>query len=306
MPNSSRFLVITAKTDESQFEDLLISLSQQVKVVIQHKVITGLDSISAEKEVYRLAQTYCFENDFIIKLDADMILLNPHFLGMIVKFFEANPSFNRISLPVEDFYTGRQIMAVHSFRANSVPENVVISAPYPDKWIDSIFGLTIISTPVQLVSHGYSPGIEQSVRFGVHRAIKAMAGGARHLHWQTLADLYKNWRANFSQVELTYAYFSAIEVIENYSMLEWSVVDSSASRNKRFVEAIHLKVELWLLNGKRVESVPSLFHCYRKNFPAITVLFQFHAKRLIWSFRKVRGRYLWYKYWSRTHILKSG
>jgi hypothetical protein len=292
----SKFLVITARVDESQFNDLVLSLCGQKNVTITHKVVTGLDTIAAETALYNICKEFMGSHDYVIKLDADMVVKNEAFMEMVATFFERNKLVNRISLPVNDFFTGQQIMGVHSFRASAVPSDRIIKEPSPDKWIDSINGLYIVSTPTELVSHGFAPTVSQAVRFGLHRAFKSKSGGYKQIHWLTLESLFINWKKQHANRELSFSYFASIEVIENFSMYDWSVVDSASELNKSIHKKIDQRYKEWCEAGSRIDAVPDFLEIRRKEFPSIRKRLFFMFWKIKARLQNVRGRLLWKKY----------
>ena len=259
-----RFLVITAKTDESQFPLLIDSLSKQRDVVVIHEVVEGLDSISAEKRIYELAVFYKNGVDYVIKLDADMVILDVGLLHFLSRLFRIGKDWMRITFPVEDYYTARQIIGVHCWRAFAVPDVVRIAAPRPDSWIDRIPGMVFSCTNYRYVSHGYDPSISQAIRFGLHRAIKAHIGGSGHVHWLTIRDLGANLDRNRSESGLLAAFAAVRVYFENLDDFDWSAVDSNSAQNKKLKimvknllsseDQFDVRPELQFLRWKQLES----------------------------------------------------
>ncbi len=97
----ARFLVITAFTDESQFDLLIRTLKDQREVQVEHELITGLDALGAEREIFNRALKRRAEVDYVIRLDADMTLNHPGFFKFLQDLFKRFEGVQRISLPVE-------------------------------------------------------------------------------------------------------------------------------------------------------------------------------------------------------------
>jgi hypothetical protein len=236
----------------------------------------------------------------VVKLDADMVLLDTVFLRRLADFFYRNTEVNRISLPVEDFYTNDQIMAVHCFRTRSVPETVKIEKPNPDRWIDQIRGVHIESIPLRLVSHGYNPSVEQAIRFGIHRILKAIAGGYSHAHWITLYKLYQSWKIRPHDAALCSAYFAVLEVLESNEQHGWSIVDSGGADNSEFLRAVSDRYASWVSAGSHEEDIQDMSEIHRNRYPAFSQRFYFYSKFAALHLRRLRGRYRWYRYFGLT------
>ncbi len=233
-----KFLVITAMTDESQFSDLCRSIEHQVDVQTTHEVITGKGAIEAEREIYRISRLFHDKVDFIIRLDADMVLIHVGFFRFLNEYFKVNKNVCRVSLPVEDYFTGRQIMGVHCWRASSTPVDAKIDPPKPEAWIDRISGRTFFNTPVAFVKHAWGPSNSQAVRFGLHRSIKALSAGPFHGHWSTLRALYCNWYKDSSEPGLCYAMYSALIAISEEKYREWSVLSAGSKENVEIISKV--------------------------------------------------------------------
>ncbi len=247
----SRFLVITAFTDESQFDLLIRTLKNQREVHIEHELITGLDSLGAEREIFNRALKRKAEVDYVIRLDADMTLNHPGFFKFLQDLFVRFEGIQRISLPVEDYFTGGQIMGVHCWRASSTPANAEIVPPKPESWIDKIPGLTIQDIPFGFVNHAWCPSSSQSARFGLHRSLKACTSGPLHSHWLTLYRLHNAWRANPGDSGLSYAFYSALLIVSDPALRKWEVLSKGSAENERVLSLVNFMVS----DGRPLQSL---------------------------------------------------
>ena len=101
---------------------------------------------------------------------------------------------DRLTIPVDDFFTGKQIMGIHLFKTSSTPTIAEISKEKSDAWLTTISGKSIGKIRKSLFLHAYNPSKQQSVRFGLHRAIKAKTIDEFHGHWMVINSLLQNYK----------------------------------------------------------------------------------------------------------------
>ena len=190
MSNTSKhkkILVLTAFCDEDQAEAQSASLDAQLGVVLEQAVVSGLSFIESQKEIHRLAYKHSHDYDFCLKLDGDMVLGGRHMVANLTNLIEKNSSqFDRLVVPVNDFFLNKQILGCHFWRASKTPKGFSAVPPRGDAWLDSIPGKIFGKTRTPQVYHAYAPSLSQALRFGVNRAIKALKFGLHHEHWRSL------------------------------------------------------------------------------------------------------------------------
>ena len=171
--NLPKILVITAFKDESQIKECIMSLKNQKNVITKHIFIEGLNLLDSQKRTLYLANKYKDEFNFILKLDADMILLSPFVLVNMVNFLIKN-NLNRVMTKVFDHYNMRRIVGMHLIKASAIPlyTEQKVQFPQPDKWISDIKPTRSYSDLLPLVDHGKSPSHSQSLRYGFNRGKK--------------------------------------------------------------------------------------------------------------------------------------
>ena len=177
-------IVITAYSDENQFEACKRSVSRQKNVdLVDHIIISGLGAKAAEQKIYEKSKEHSTRADFILRLDADMVLQHDEVIANMVFTLTINQHLGRLTLPVFDFFLQQDIIGAHIFRTSHVPETYDKTDPRPEYWIDEINGLTIKRTKTRNITHAFNPSLSQAMRFGVNRALKAVDFGPRHDHW---------------------------------------------------------------------------------------------------------------------------
>jgi hypothetical protein len=206
-------LVLTTYCDELQLEDQKSMLDKQTNVILDHIIIGGLSKVQSQLELHKIAVDNSLEYDYILKLDADMVPLHNDSIETLCNFASAR-ELQRLTTPVLDFFIGESLMGVHLIRASSVPKESCITNSNTDGWIGNIEGISISKTSRIFFSHGYNPSISQSLRFGLHRGLKAKNGGSVHGHWQTLYKLFQNRVINQSSPDLSIAVIGSLKGLE--------------------------------------------------------------------------------------------
>tara|TARA_B100000212_G_scaffold339685_1_gene318637 strand:- start:833 stop:1696 length:864 start_codon:yes stop_codon:yes gene_type:complete len=171
--NLPKILIITAFKDEAQLKECIKSVKNQKNVITEHIFIEGLNLLDSQKRTLYLANKYKNDFDFILKLDADMILLTPFVLVHMVNFLVKN-NLNRVMTKVFDHYSMHRIVGMHLLKASIIPQYTEqrIQFPQPDKWISDIKPTKSYSNLIAIVDHGKFPTPKQSLRYGFNRGKK--------------------------------------------------------------------------------------------------------------------------------------
>jgi len=186
-----KILIITAECGEAQFKKQLQQLNGQKNVTITHEIISNLNLKDAQTMVYKICHlNRDSDYDFIIKLDGDMLLKDN--MSLIKMCEHARKiKYPRITFKVFDYYTNRSINGVHFLVPKYIPNKRPIVEHRNDYWIETIKGKNTRQYADEIL-HGFNSTIEQCVRFGISRGIKANCDGANSSHWRTIYFLNKN------------------------------------------------------------------------------------------------------------------
>ena len=116
-------------------------------------------------------------HDGLVKVDADMELVEPRLLHIIGTMFRRHPELDHIVLGVDDWYSGRRIQGMNAWR-----RGVRWTSPPPDLFTDLATNtartkLKLMDAGRPLVLHAADPSDEQAVRYGLQRGLKAVATG---------------------------------------------------------------------------------------------------------------------------------
>lgn len=168
----AELLILTLKTDEPQFEDLLNSLKAQSYQDFDHHVIENLPSQQAHQQLYEAINNNVDTYTYFLKLDADMVFLHERALEKIIDYL-AMDGCDHLVYPVQDFCTNEAIYGVHCF-SNQVrwPQLKQMDTLFVDQNPDVTTHKAALSSE-PLISHLENPSAQQLARFGNTRALKA-------------------------------------------------------------------------------------------------------------------------------------
>ena len=220
-----KVLIVTTYVDELQLSKCKQSVKSQLFITATHYVVSGLDFLSSQRHTLYLFDTFKSKYDYVLKLDADMILLRPDVISnMILKLEKL--SVDRLSAHVYDYYTASNIFGIHLLRAASVPsyDTDLVSLPQADKCI-SLINPHFIYTPfLPIVSHGYKASVSQALRFGFNRGRKLLYYKKGIILLSTLFTLHFLSRLYPHEV-YKHSYHGYLFAIAGHSSIDSFVVD---------------------------------------------------------------------------------
>jgi len=239
--NKTLVAIVTAECGEPQFEKQKELLEKQNNVIIEHFVISNKSSLEAEYLIHHYAREASKMGiEWVIRLDGDMVPLDANSISnllLMAKKLDSNQG--RLTLPVQDYYTNRQIFGVHVIKSNFVPITYQKKNFKPEQWIDNIPGLTIKKVSPPPILHGFDPDINQAIRFGLHRGIKAREVHKNGGHWLTILDIYDAYKKD--RTELRESILTAALLGVGYvgiQKLQWESVDFNSDLNKFVLDEI--------------------------------------------------------------------
>jgi hypothetical protein len=195
----TRLLILTMHSGERELPFVQQSLQIQNFPDWTHRLISGLDNKSAHQELYSTIHAEAHNFDRFLKLDADMVLRTPDALLNMLRDFSAEPEIDHAYWPVLDFYSNRNMYAVHMFS-----NRAKWRAELPDFFVDpdpAIVGrrLAIPLSTFAPVFHAPFPSPRQAFEFGLHRAKKWLAPASKASDWMQkvgqLRTLQEVWKA---------------------------------------------------------------------------------------------------------------
>jgi hypothetical protein len=188
-----RIMVGTLYTIENEFNACCASIRAQTHTDYEHVVFRDLSKREAHHALYGTFMQRAEEFDLLVKVDADMVLIDPDFFLHVVKRFSAAPELDLLLIAVHDFFTDGLVTGINIFR-NSVRWHLGDEELFTDR---THVAESVRRTEKDLdvlapaAHHCPDPGPFQSFHYGFHRGIKAVHGGKR---WKVLERLCAHYR----------------------------------------------------------------------------------------------------------------
>lgn len=153
----------------------LIRAQQDVDVELLE--IAHLPEREAHARLYAAFDTADPRHDALVKVDADMELVEPRLLHAIAVLLRDNPPLDHVVVGVDDWFSGERILGLSSWR-----NGVRWTSPPPELFTDlptstARTKLKAIDIGRTLVVHAADPTDVQAARYGLHRGLKAVATG---------------------------------------------------------------------------------------------------------------------------------
>lgn len=183
---------------ENEYERCLQSIKSQKGVDVELFAIENIPNKEAHDRLYDKFNAYGGGYDLIIKIDADMVLLDDFALHRAVRFFKDNDSLDHLMIDVQDYLSDMPIPAMN-FYSNRVrwqgnDENLIVD--YHGTYAGSL--MRIMDGPI--ANHMSDPHPMQAFCFGVHRCLKAIQPerrkkdvGRAMLHWSIITRIFESY-----------------------------------------------------------------------------------------------------------------
>jgi hypothetical protein len=177
LPSLPSVLVGVLHVGEPSLPRVLDRIGAQVDVDVELLEIGHHPEREAHDLLYRAFDAADPRHDALVKVDADMELVEPRVLHAIGMLFRRHPELDNLVLGVDDWFSGRRIQGMIAWR-----NGVRWTSPAPELFTDlpddtARSKLKLIDVGRPLVLHAADPTDEQAVRYGLHRGLKAMATG---------------------------------------------------------------------------------------------------------------------------------
>ena len=152
--------------------ELIVS---QMDVDVELLEIAHLPEREAHERLYRTFDAADPKFDAVVKVDADMELVEPRLLHAIGMLFRRHPSLDYLLIGVDDWFSGQRIHGMTAWR-----QGIRWTSPPPELFTDlptntARTELKLVDVGRALVLHAADPTDEQAVRYGLHRGLKATA-----------------------------------------------------------------------------------------------------------------------------------
>ena len=168
-----KLMVGTLYSGENEFSRCKRSIQSQTYTNKKHVVIPGLGK---KESVNTLMKTFLTSDcDVLVKVDADVVLTNDHFLERLMEIFRENDSITMVQAAIQDFFSGDNIQGINAYRKPFNWDDNSQDVLFTDKVnIPASQRLVVWSTFVNDAVHAPAPTAFQSFHFGVHRGLKVI------------------------------------------------------------------------------------------------------------------------------------
>lgn len=191
-----KVMVGTLSSGENEHDRCIASVKAQRYGKLDHKVFEGLgkkDAVSTLMETFERSKA-----DILLKVDADMVLLDPNLVQRVVDVFTANPNVDMLQMAITDFFSGGPIQGINAYRKGFGWSTGKQDKLFTDRTkIVKERRMVNWTTFVDDVIHCPDPSPFQAFHFGVHRALKVLQPEGefqRERAIEQLVYLERTWR----------------------------------------------------------------------------------------------------------------
>ena len=169
-------MVGTLHSGEQEFEQCVAAIRRQTHPAIEHVVIEGrpkADAVAALMDAF--AAGGC---EFLVKVDADMVLLDDDFVARAVRVLGANPGIDLLQMGVLDFFSGRTMQGVNAYRRGFAWDAGRQDALFSDRTqVGKERRLVTWAPFARSAIHAPDPSPFAAFHFGAHRGLKVVQPG---------------------------------------------------------------------------------------------------------------------------------
>lgn len=167
-----KVLVITLSHNESEFKECCDIVKKQNFVKVTHYIIKNKTEINAHKMLFKYWNKNKNKYDFMIKIDADTVLINKNIIYKICQKFSENSEVTGMQIGLKDYFTDSLIAGLNCFRSC-----IKFSEPKDKLYCDRVteIGHKKVLKPNDLMElypaglHCKNPSNFQSFHFGYRR-----------------------------------------------------------------------------------------------------------------------------------------
>ena len=196
-----RIFVGTLYAGENELEECVDAINRQKGVTFEHVIFKNLGNKEAADTLYKTFMERSGEFDLLIKVDADIVLLDDHLFSSISQIFLEKEWLDLLEIRVHDFYSDQLIWGLSSFRSTvkwqPAQENLFVDDFPPvakDRWISNCKELA----PAGI--HCKNPSPFQAFHYGAYKGLKVIQP---EINEKVIHKMHSNWK----KIERTYAHF---------------------------------------------------------------------------------------------------
>lgn len=190
----------TLYAGEGEYEQCKRSVARQSYQGIEHVFI---EHMSKKEALSTLMEGFLASSaDILIKVDADMVLLDPDFVRRVVQIFATNSELQMVQMAMLDYFSGDLMQGINAYRQGLPWLTEKQDSLFTDRVkVDPKRRLVTWTTFADASIHCPNPTPFQAFHFGVHRGVKVVQP-QRTEHDATSAEeqliylekTYEHWR----------------------------------------------------------------------------------------------------------------
>lgn len=166
-----KVMIGTLYCGENEFQACAASIGRQSHKIEQHLVIKDKPNIEAHNTLYE--SFLSSDSDILIKVDADMILIDPEFVSKVVELVKWSRSVAIFQLSILDGFTGLPIQGINVYTKLFKWDSKNTDSIFTDRAKIPFSRKRVIwGSFTKSVIHAPNPSPFQAFHFGVHRALK--------------------------------------------------------------------------------------------------------------------------------------
>lgn len=241
----SRFLVGVLHAGEPQYDRCIEAIRSQTGVELDIETIANLPNKRAHDRLYSTFMGRSSDFDFMVKVDADMVILRATLFSEISVVFGNRPDLEMVTVPVWDYFTDQSIIGLHAYR-DSV------------QWPASEERVFVDDPPVPIgqreefpdlgpaADHCSDPSHFQSFYFGVHKGLKVRAALDDHprregqlvYHWENIERVWEHSRRNDDPLLLVAALGGELAIAGEFEFSDLNRDSKSVRSSARSLEGM--------------------------------------------------------------------
>ena len=166
-----KVMVGTLFSGENEFEECRKSIQKQSYVNFEHKIISFQPKKRAHSQLF--GDFFRSDAQLLLKVDADMVILDPHFIAKLVEIHLSNPGVDIWQFAILDFYTGAEIQGINLYTQRLVWSEDRQDDLFTDRTQSPSERRRVVwPNFITSVLHSPNPSEFQAFHFGVHRGLK--------------------------------------------------------------------------------------------------------------------------------------
>jgi len=196
-----RIFVGTLYAGENELEECVDSINRQKGATFEHVIFKNLGNKEAANTLYKTFMERSGEFDLLVKVDADIVLVDDHLFSNISQKFRENDWLDLLEIRVHDFYSDQLIWGLPSYRSTvkwtPAQENLFVDDFPP---VPKNHRISDCKELAPAGIHCKNPSPLQAFHYGVYKGLKVIQP---EIGEKVISKTHSNWE----KIERTYAHF---------------------------------------------------------------------------------------------------